>query len=61
MFLNKLKYNGMTVGAIGTLSDYNSVSDLTYVQGQLLRLEDIGEDYHTAMTIYEEIAKGLYI
>ena len=61
MFLNKLKYNGMTVGAIGTLSDYNSVSELTYVQGQLLRLEDIGEDYHTAMTIYEEIAKGLYI
>ena len=51
----------MTVGAIGTLSDYNSVSELTYVQGQLLRLEDIGEDYHTAMTIYEEIAKGLYI
>ena len=61
MFLNKLKYNGMTVGAIGTLSDYNSVSELTYVQGQLLRLEDIGEDYHTAMSIYEEIAKGLYI
>lgn len=61
MFLNKIKYNGMTVGAIGTLSDYNSVEDLTYVQGQLLRLEDIGEDYHTAMTIYEEIAKGLYI
>lgn len=61
MFLNKLKYNGMTVGAIGTLSEYNSADELTYVQGQLLRLEDIGEDYHTAMSIYEEVAKGLYI
>ena len=51
----------MTIGAIGTLSEYNSADELTYVQGQLLRLEDIGEDSHTAMSIYEEVAKGLYI
>lgn len=53
----KIKYNGMAVNAIGTLSDYQG----GFVQGQLIRLEGVIEDYHCAAAIANEIHKGVYI
>lgn len=55
---NKLKYNGMTVMAIGQLKDYLAVGG--YLQGKMIRLEDIKDDSHIANAIYEEVAKGFY-
>lgn len=56
-FLNKLKYDGMTIGVIAALKDYNG----GWVKGQLIRLEDIIKDSNTANMIYEEINKGVYL
>lgn len=58
-FRNKLKYNGMTVGVIGKFADYLSDGE-TYVKGQLIRLEGIG-DMHMVNQIAAEMEKGVYI
>lgn len=58
-FKNKLKYNGMTVGVIGRFADYLG-EDETYVKGQLIRLESVG-DMHLANQLALEMAKGVYI
>ena len=58
-FRNKLKYNGMTVGVIGKFADYLSNGE-TYVKGQLIRLEGIG-DMHMVNQIAAEMEKGVYI
>lgn len=58
-FRNKLKYNGMTVGVIGRFADYLSDGE-TYVKGQLIRLEGIG-DMHLVNQIAAEMQKGVYI
>lgn len=58
-FKNKLKYNGMTVGVIGRFVDYLG-EDETYVKGQLIRLESIG-DMHIANQLALEMSKGVYI
>lgn len=57
---NKIKYNGMTIMTIGKISDYIQ-TDLTYIKGKLIRLEDFAEDYHVANSIAGEINKGVYI
>ena len=49
---NKIKYDGMTVMAIGTLTDY--------INGKMVRLNDLNDDSHIANAIYEEVAKGFY-
>ena len=57
---NKLKYNGFTIGRIGTIKDYLQGDTQTYVQGQLIRLE--GKfDTHIANEIANEFKKGWYI
>lgn len=58
-FRNKIRYNGMTVMAIGKIEDYLSL-DESYIKGKLIRLE-IPEDFHLVNTIAEEINKGLFI
>lgn len=58
-FRNKLKYNGMTVGVIGKFVDYLANGE-TYVKGQLIRLEGIG-DMHMVNQIAAEMEKGVYI
>ena len=60
---NKIKYNGMTVGVIGTLHDYiynARVSDETthYVKGQLI-VTDIDDDYHSYQAINNELNMGI--
>ena len=61
IFQNKIKYNGMTVMAIGTIKDYLSPYGDTYVKGKLIRLPEIDDDYHVAQTIVDEILEGVYI
>lgn len=58
-FKSKLKYNGMTIGVIGKFADYLA-NEETYVKGQLIRLEGIG-DMHMVNQIAAEMEKGVYI
>lgn len=55
---NKLKYNGMTIMAIGQLKDY-LLPEETFVQGQIIRI-DAAEDNHMANAIYNELKKGVF-
>ena len=63
-FIYKLKYDGMTVNAIGKISDYTDMSG-RLVRGQVIRLDEadpkLKEDSHMAGEIYNEIKKGVYI
>lgn len=63
---NKIRYNGMTVGVIGKVSDYignswtyDGISDKGYIKGQIIQL-DIFDDYHSATEIANELNKGVY-
>lgn len=57
---NKIKYNGMTVMRIDTMSNYlRSVP--TYIKGKIIRLLGLNEDYHILNTIASELNKGVYI
>ena len=72
---NKIAWNGMTVMAIGKISDYIgntwkcdekdngiNVTDKGYIKGQIIRLEgDTIDDAHLQATIIEEINKGWYM
>lgn len=63
---NKIKYNGMTIMAIGKIKDYinKTTEDRTYVKGQLIQFVSSAiesEDYHIINTIASEINKGVYI
>ena len=57
---NKIKYNGMTIMRIGQISDFLNPADVTYVKGQIIRLEG-NFDTHTANEIANEFMKGWYI
>ena len=54
----KIKYNGMTVMAIGSLIDYSVAG--SYLKGQMIRLNNLNDDSHVANAIYEEVNKGFY-
>lgn len=54
---DKIKYNGMTVGVIGTLSEYLNPSETSFFQGQLIEI-DITDDAHTAHEIARELQEG---
>jgi len=62
IFKNKIKYEGMTVNAIGKLADYiNQSEGETFLKGQIIRFRnDFGEDNAFANDVAEEIAKGVY-
>lgn len=55
---NKLKYDGMTIMAIGQIKDY--VDNGSFVKGKMIRFNDLGDDSHIANAIYEEVQKGFY-
>ena len=55
---NKLKYDGMTIMAVGQLQQYATAGG--YLKGKMIRLLDINDDSHIAQAIYEEVAKGFY-
>lgn len=59
---DKITYDGMSVGRIGTISEFMGGNDnLHYFKGQVIRAEGIDEDNHFLAVLYEEIAKGVYI
>lgn len=60
---NKIRYNGMTIMAIGTLADYSYSVDfnLVYVKGQLVRCENIADDFHVVDAIFQEVNKGFFV
>lgn len=55
---NKIKYDGMTIMAIGMLNTYSE--DGCYLKGKIIRLLDIKDDSHIANVIYDEVNKGFY-
>lgn len=66
-FINKLAYNGMTVMAIGAISDYignfwewGGIVSQGYIKGKLIRLEGLMDEYHLLKNIADEIYKGVY-
>lgn len=64
-FLNKIKFNGMTVMKIGKIADYLQNyyhnEPLRYFKGSLIRLTDIGNDFHILNAIAGELYKGVFI
>ena len=58
-FMEQLTYSGMTVNAMGTISQYRQ-AEPTFIRGKLIRLE-INEDFLIVNTIANELAKGAYI
>ena len=64
---NKIAWNGMTVGAIGTINDYinntwtyGNITDKGYIKGQLIRVEGLDNDTHVLNAIANELNKGVY-
>lgn len=60
IFKNKLKYEGMTINAIGTIADYIGPEE-TFIKGKLIRIPDIQDDYHVAQMIVNELVEGVYL
>jgi hypothetical protein len=56
----KIKYNGMTVGRINTISAYVQ-EEPTYIKAQLIRIEGVQEDTHVLNEIANEANKGWYL
>lgn len=61
LYRNKLKYDGMTVMAIGSLGDYIVPGEEHYFKGEIIRLPALHDDNHMAAEIYVEIKKGVYL
>lgn len=65
----KIQYDGMTVMAVGLISEYLNNEDFgyVYVKGRMIRIADndsgtaMIEDFHMVDAIYQEISKGVYI
>lgn len=62
-FINKLSYNGMSIGVIGTVGTYinNSYNNHKYIQGTIIHIELPNEETHMANTINDELMKGIRI
>ena len=48
---------------IGRLLDYSTSTDFdkVYVKGQIIRLDNLNDDFHVADVIYQEVNKGFFI
>jgi hypothetical protein len=57
---NALVYNGMTVGRISTIQEF-LLDEPSYIQGKIIRMVGLGEDYHIVQTIATELQKGVYM
>lgn len=56
----KIKYNGMTVMAVGKIRDF-IVNNQSYIKAQLIRLEEFQEDFHLLNAIANELNQGVFI
>lgn len=59
-FKQQLKYQGMVINRVGTLSEFIDFDKETFFQAILIRGEDEWET-HTTNFIAEQLAKGIYI
>lgn len=57
---DKIKYQGMTVSAIGNINQFRIKGKESYIKGQLIRLEGLDDDFHLVNTIAKELHQGLY-
>ena len=57
---DKIKYNGMTVMRIGTISQFLQ-EDYSYIKGKVIRMETISDDTNYLNQIANEINKGVFI
>lgn len=57
---NKIKYNGMTIMVVGTISQYNTGSG-DYIKGKLMRVEDVELETEMLGELAAEINKGVYL
>lgn len=62
-FINKLSYNGMSIGVIGLVGTYinNSYNNHKYIQGTIIHIDLPNEETHMANTINDELMKGVRI
>ena len=59
---NKLKYEAMTVNAIGKIEDYiGAVEEYNFFKASPIILDNIADDYHVADAIAVELEKGVYL
>jgi len=59
---NKIKYESMTIMAIGLFGDYyRAFDELKYFKGELIRNDEIADDSHILDAIYAELLKGVYM
>ena len=58
---NKIKYNGMSVGTIGTIQDFQKPNEKTYIKGTLIRLENSDSEYQYLNALANELNKGVFI
>lgn len=63
--IDKIRYNGMTVGSIGKLSDFIGNTyrnfDRSYIKGKIIRLDALSGDSFIANTIANEVNKGVFV
>lgn len=66
-FANKIAWNGMSVGAIGTIKEYlsnnwsyNNIESKGYIKGEIIRIENLDDEFHLLKSISDEIYKGVY-
>lgn len=57
---NQIKYTGMTVRRVGKLRDYLQ-SDYSYMQGKMIMIDGLSDDYELLKAISEEIMQGVYL
>lgn len=62
-FINKLSYNGMSIGVIGTVGTYinNTYKNHKYIQGTIINIDLPNEEAHMMNTINDELMKGIRI
>jgi len=57
---NKMQYEGMNIGIISTLAEWQGEDTPAYIKGQLIRIENFNNNY-VLEDIAMELAKGVYI
>ena len=57
----------MTVMAIGTIANYignnwsyNNIKSKGYIKGEIIRIENLEDEFHLLKSISDEIYKGVY-
>lgn len=60
-FRDKLRYNGMSVGVIGKIANFQQETP-SYIKGSIIRIENNQKlDYHALSELSNEIYKGVFI